>query len=74
MQKPRFPKLIRLCSYLIKAFCAVFTFILLLFLLLGVFGSSETALLLLTTSIPWLLRCLICIGCTIAVTSMSESL
>ncbi len=74
MQKFRSPKLIRLCSYLIKAFCAVFTFILLLFLLLGIFGSSESALLLLTTSFPWLVRSLICIGCTIAVTSMSESL
>ncbi len=74
MPKFRSPKLIRFCSYLIKAFCAVFTFILLLFLLLGVFGSPESALLVLTTSFPWLVRSLICIGCTIAVTSMSESL
>jgi ABC-type polysaccharide/polyol phosphate export permease len=74
MQKPRLPKLIRLCSYLIKAFCATFALILLLFILLGVFGSLDSALFLLTSSIPWLLRCLICIGCTIAVTSMSESL
>ncbi len=74
MQHPRFPKLIRLCSYLIKAFCLIFTSILLLCVLLGVFGLSGSALLLLTTTAPWLIRGLICIGCALAVASMSESI
>ena len=74
MQKPKFPKLIQICSYLIRGFCSVFVAILLMCVLLGVFGASDNAMVLLTTSFPWFLRTTICIGCALAITSVYEAL
>jgi len=74
MQKPKFPKLTQICSYLIRGFCSVFIAILLICVLLGVFGAADNAMVLLTTSFPWFLRSIICIGCALAVTSVSEAL
>ena len=74
MQKSKSPSLTQICFYLIRAFCSVFVAILLMCLLLGVFGASDIAMTLLTTAFPWLLRSTICIGCALAVASVSESL
>ncbi len=74
MQKPKFPKLTQICFYLIKGFCSVFVAILVTCVLLGVFGASDNAMLLLTTSFPWFLRSTIFIGCALVVTSVSEAL
>jgi hypothetical protein len=74
MQKPKFLKLTQICFYLIRGFCSVFVAVLLMCVLLGVFGAHDNAMFLLTTTWPWLLRSTICIGCALAVTSLSEAL
>ncbi len=64
----------QISSYLIKGFVSIVIAILLSGVLLGIFGLSEISLILFTTTLPWLVRTLIFIGCALAVTSLSESL
>jgi hypothetical protein len=74
MRRSKLSTLRQICAYLIKTFVSIVAFILLLGLLLGIFGSPENVWILFSTTAPWLVRGVICIGCTITITSISESI
>ena len=74
MRQPKYSILRQISSYLIKSFVLIVIAILLSGVLFGIFGLSEVAMILFTTTLPWLLRTLIFIGCALAVTSLSEAL
>jgi hypothetical protein len=67
-------RLFRLCAYLVKAFWTVFFSLLVFTLLSWVFGVADIGMAIFSAVLPWLWRAGLVIGCTLAITSISEGI
>jgi hypothetical protein len=67
-------RLFQLSTYLVKGFCATSFSLLVFTLLSAIFGLAELGFAVFSAVLPWLLRAGLAIGCTIAITSISEGI
>jgi hypothetical protein len=74
MKNPLTTNLLRLCTYLVKGFCACFLGLVIFTLSSWVLGLAEEGLAIFLLIFPFLLRSSIMIGCAFALTSFLEGI